>query len=86
MIFLALEPTTAPEFIVPVSNTMARAGQKIKLECQVAGLPPPEVTWSHNGKPVKENRDLKVSTIVLILLLIFVIFNKFIEFVANYCK
>ncbi|XP_063235498.1 titin isoform X2 [Bacillus rossius redtenbacheri] len=56
-----LEPTEAPTFTVPLSNVMARAGQKIKLECAVAGLPPPEVTWSHNGKPVKETRDIKIQ-------------------------
>ncbi|XP_066996542.2 titin isoform X1 [Anabrus simplex] len=56
-----LEPTEAPSFIIPLSNVMARAGQKIKLECEVTGLPAPELSWSHNGKPVKETRDLKLN-------------------------
>ncbi|RZC41074.1 I-set and/or Spectrin domain containing protein, partial [Asbolus verrucosus] len=55
-----LEPTEAPKFILPLSNVMARAGQKIKLECEVSGLPPPILTWSHNGKAVKETRELKL--------------------------
>lgn len=59
--FLALEPTASPAFTTPLSNVMARAGQKIKLECEVSGLPPPILAWSHNGKPVKETRELKVS-------------------------
>lgn len=58
---LAREPAESPTFSVPLSNVMARAGQKIKLECEVSGLPPPQLTWSHNGKPVKETRELKVS-------------------------
>lgn len=58
---LAREPAESPTFTVPLSNVMARAGQKIKLECEVSGLPPPILTWSHNGKPVKETRELKVS-------------------------
>ncbi|XP_046998678.1 muscle M-line assembly protein unc-89 isoform X3 [Schistocerca americana] len=56
-----LEPTETPAFIVPLTNVMARAGQKIKLECEVTGLPSPQISWSHNNKPVKETRDLKVQ-------------------------
>jgi hypothetical protein len=57
----ALEPTEAPSFITPLSNVMARAGQKIRLECEVAGLPMPELSWSHNGKAIQETHDIKVS-------------------------
>nr|CAD7575774.1 unnamed protein product [Timema californicum] len=56
-----LEPTESPAFVTPLSNVMARAGQKIKLECEVTGLPTPELSWIHNGKPVKETRDLKTQ-------------------------
>lgn len=58
---LAREPAESPTFTIPLSNVMARAGQKIKLECEVSGLPPPILSWSHNGKPVKETRELKVG-------------------------
>ncbi|PSN37212.1 hypothetical protein C0J52_12781, partial [Blattella germanica] len=57
----ALEPTEIPSFITPLSNVMARAGQKIKLECEVTGLPQPELSWSHNAKPIKETRDIKMQ-------------------------
>lgn len=60
----ALKPTEAPAFVAPLSNVMARAGQKIKLECEVSGLPLPILTWSHNGKPVKETRELKVGILL----------------------
>ncbi|CAG2066231.1 unnamed protein product, partial [Timema podura] len=56
-----LEPTESPSFVTPLSNVMARAGQKIKLECEVTGLPTPELSWIQNGKPVKETRDLKTQ-------------------------
>ncbi|KAF5301257.1 hypothetical protein FQR65_LT00957 [Abscondita terminalis] len=56
------EKTENPFFVIPLSNVMARAGQKIKLECEVSGLPVPSLTWSHNGKPVKETRELKLQT------------------------
>ncbi|KAJ8980936.1 hypothetical protein NQ317_000946 [Molorchus minor] len=61
LVVTPLEPTEAPAFVVPLSNVMARAGQKIKLECEVSGLPLPTLTWSHNGKPVKETRELKLQ-------------------------
>ncbi|XP_031348623.1 titin isoform X3 [Photinus pyralis] len=56
------EKTENPFFTIPLSNVMARAGQKIKLECEVSGLPTPSLTWSHNGKPVKETRELKFQS------------------------
>ncbi|XP_065086402.1 titin isoform X2 [Ochlerotatus camptorhynchus] len=54
----ALEPTEYPSFRVPPSNVMARVGQKIKLEAEVAGTPPPEVMWTHDGKHFS-NREVK---------------------------
>ena len=56
-----MEVTERPKFTMPLSNVMARAGQKFKLECQVTGLPTPTVTWFHNNKPAKETPDCKVS-------------------------
>lgn len=41
---------------------MARVGQKIRLECEVTGIPRPELYWTQNGKPFA-GRDLKVSKI-----------------------
>ncbi|KAK3921141.1 Muscle M-line assembly protein unc-89, partial [Frankliniella fusca] len=54
-----LKPTAGPSFTIPLSNVMARAGQKIKLECSISGTPLPLLTWTHDGKPLKENRDIK---------------------------
>jgi hypothetical protein len=65
LLYTALEPTEAPSFVTPLSNVMARAGQKIKLECEVTGLPAPELSWSHNGKLMQETHDIKVSRIYL---------------------
>lgn len=61
---LALEPTELPSFKVPLSNAMARVGQKIKLEAIVGGIPRPEVYWLHNGKPFQP-RDSKVSSMAV---------------------
>lgn len=38
---------------------MARVGQKIKLECEVIGIPAPDLYWTQNGKPFN-GRDVKV--------------------------
>ncbi|KRF98945.1 uncharacterized protein Dwil_GK12604, isoform C [Drosophila willistoni] len=53
-----LEPTELPSFKVPLSNAMARVGQKIKLEAIVSGIPRPDIYWLHNGKPYQP-RDSK---------------------------
>ncbi|KAL4132315.1 hypothetical protein QTP88_009488 [Uroleucon formosanum] len=50
-----------PTFVVPLSNVMARAGQKLKLECEVETNSPPILIWLHNGKVMKEIKDFKVS-------------------------
>lgn len=39
---------------------MARAGQKLKLECEVETNEPPTLIWCHNGKIMKEIKDFKV--------------------------
>lgn len=50
-----------PYFVVPLSNAMARTGQKVKLECEVGGNPMPELSWTHDEKPIEETRYHKVS-------------------------
>ncbi|PRD26991.1 UNVERIFIED_CONTAM: Telokin [Trichonephila clavipes] len=56
----AITPSERPRFISPLSNVMARAGQKLRLECSVTGQPQPEISWLHNSKTLKEIRDTKV--------------------------
>ncbi|XP_043207626.1 muscle M-line assembly protein unc-89-like isoform X2 [Amphibalanus amphitrite] len=54
-------PSEAPRFTTPLSNVMARTGQKLRLECAVRALPHPELTWLHNNKPVRDNVDAKLT-------------------------
>lgn len=49
-----------PVFRIPLTNIMARVGQKIKLECELTGTPRPQIHWTHNGRPLGP-RDLKVT-------------------------
>lgn len=44
---------------------MARAGQKVKLECEAGGDPIPELSWSHDGKRLEETK-YKVSDAQLV--------------------
>lgn len=64
--FPALEPTEIPTFSVPLSNVMARAGQKIKLECSFSGIPEPKISWTHNGHLLQESHDVKVNILSVV--------------------
>ncbi|KAK7077497.1 hypothetical protein SK128_026425 [Halocaridina rubra] len=57
----AVELSERPKFDMTLSNVMARAGQKFKLECHVLGTPTPTVAWFHNNKLVKETPDCKLG-------------------------
>lgn len=65
---------------------MARAGQKIKLECEISGLPPPTLTWTHNGKPLKEARETKVSKHLSVFLAQFTNFSLEIYLLIMECN
>ena len=56
----SVELLETPQIIVPLSNVMARVGQKIKIECQLSGVPTPEIFWTHDGKSFID-RDVRVS-------------------------
>ncbi|XP_071560873.1 uncharacterized protein [Temnothorax nylanderi] len=51
-----------PYFVVPLSNAMARAGQRVKLECEANGDPVPELIWTHDGKLIEESKYHKIET------------------------
>ncbi|XP_018397085.1 PREDICTED: muscle M-line assembly protein unc-89-like, partial [Cyphomyrmex costatus] len=51
-----------PYFIVPLSNVMARAGQRVKLECKVNGDSIPKLIWTHDGKLIEESKYHKIQT------------------------
>lgn len=60
-VFLDVKETEIPVFILELTNIMARAGQKIKLECEVKGNPLPKLIWTKDDKEIPENlRDIKV--------------------------
>lgn len=56
----AVEKNIKPTIKSPLSNVLTRAGQKITLECDIAGKPQPEVYVMHNGK-ILSDHDVNVS-------------------------
>ncbi|XP_015171223.1 PREDICTED: titin isoform X2 [Polistes dominula] len=54
--------TEKPYFLIPLSNAMARAGQRVKLECEATGNPMPQLFWTHDGKPIDETTHTKIQT------------------------
>ena len=55
------EPTELPAFDEPLPNLEVITGQPILLECQIHGLPRPEVQWFHHNKVLKKNVDTDIS-------------------------
>jgi titin len=53
----------APVFITPLSNVMARTGEKLRLECEVESVPESVFTWTKDGKAIKESQDILVTKI-----------------------
>ncbi|XP_018360288.1 PREDICTED: titin isoform X3 [Trachymyrmex cornetzi] len=51
-----------PYFVIPLSNAMVRAGQRMKLECEVNGDPIPKLIWTHDGKLIEESKYHKIQT------------------------
>lgn len=51
-----------PIFISELTNVMARAGQKVRLDCEVANAD--RLEWTHNGRTVNETPEIKVSVII----------------------
>ncbi|ESO07120.1 hypothetical protein HELRODRAFT_191066 [Helobdella robusta] len=46
-----------PRFISPLVDGEAKEGDRARFECIVVGYPTPEITWFHNGKPIRQTKD-----------------------------
>ena len=58
---LDVEGGTPPYFVTALEPLKVMDGEKAKFCVLVAGLPKPEVSWLHDGKPVKENPDFHLT-------------------------
>ncbi|NXL56022.1 SPEG kinase, partial [Chordeiles acutipennis] len=51
---------TMPDFLKPLHNLDVVESKEAVLECQVAGLPYPSMTWFHNGSRIDSTDDRKM--------------------------
>ncbi|XP_062435036.1 striated muscle preferentially expressed protein kinase isoform X2 [Rhea pennata] len=55
-----VECFTMPDFLKPLHNLDVVESKEAVLECQVAGLPYPSITWFHNGSRIDSTDDRKI--------------------------
>lgn len=57
-----------PQILEPLRNMAIREGESVVLSTQIVGNPTPKITWSKDGKTVKENTkiDKNIYTLTLI--------------------
>ncbi|XP_009994580.1 PREDICTED: striated muscle-specific serine/threonine-protein kinase-like [Chaetura pelagica] len=55
-----IECFTMPDFLKPLHNLDVVESKEAVLECQVAGMPYPSITWFHNGSRIDSTDDRKM--------------------------
>ncbi|XP_015282388.1 PREDICTED: striated muscle preferentially expressed protein kinase [Gekko japonicus] len=55
-----VERFTMPDFLRPLHDLDVVESKEAVLECQVAGLPYPSITWFHNGRRVESTDDRRM--------------------------
>ncbi|NWJ03142.1 SPEG kinase, partial [Crypturellus undulatus] len=55
-----VECFTMPDFLKPLHNLDVVESKEAVLECQVAGMPYPSITWFHNGSRIDSTDDRKM--------------------------
>ncbi|XP_035392059.1 hemicentin-1 [Electrophorus electricus] len=59
----SLHVQAKPKIQAPPTSLRARIGQTVVLPCVVQGEPTPEHSWFHNGRPVGNERSLRIPAI-----------------------
>uniref|UniRef100_A0A182UGK5 Ig-like domain-containing protein n=1 Tax=Anopheles melas TaxID=34690 RepID=A0A182UGK5_9DIPT len=55
------QPEASLRFIQPLSDVCVQEGQRVRLQCVVAGVPDPMIEWYKNGISVQGNPDYRTS-------------------------
>ncbi|XP_048341653.1 striated muscle preferentially expressed protein kinase isoform X2 [Sphaerodactylus townsendi] len=55
-----VERFTMPDFLRPLHDLDVVDSKEAVLECQVAGLPYPSITWFHNGQRIESTDDRRI--------------------------
>ncbi|XP_055472559.1 striated muscle preferentially expressed protein kinase isoform X2 [Psammomys obesus] len=58
---LTVQPSLAPLFTRLLEDVEALEGRAARLDCKISGTPPPSVSWTHFGHPVKESENLRLQ-------------------------
>ncbi|XP_060543834.1 striated muscle preferentially expressed protein kinase isoform X2 [Pantherophis guttatus] len=56
-----IERFTMPDFLRPLHDLDVVESKEAVLECQVAGLPYPTITWFHNGRRIESSEDRRMT-------------------------
>ncbi|XP_060117589.1 striated muscle preferentially expressed protein kinase isoform X2 [Heteronotia binoei] len=67
-----VERFTMPDFLRPLHDLDVVESKEAVLECQVAGLPYPSITWFHNGRRIESTDDRRMTQYKDIHRLVFV--------------
>jgi hypothetical protein len=56
-IFSRKETYRPPEFLTKPTNQVVHEGNRLKTVSKVNGIPPPQICWFKEGKPIRESDD-----------------------------
>ncbi len=57
MNFKRKETYRPPEFLIKPTNQIVHEGNKLKTSSKVIGIPPPQICWFKEGKPIRQADD-----------------------------
>uniref|UniRef100_G3U7P3 Striated muscle enriched protein kinase n=1 Tax=Loxodonta africana TaxID=9785 RepID=G3U7P3_LOXAF len=57
---LTVRPSLAPLFTRLLEDMEVLEGRAARFDCKISGTPPPSVSWTHFGRPVEENENLRL--------------------------
>lgn len=55
------EEMMPPTFEVPLESCQATDGEELRLNCKVAGRPPPQIMWFHNEENIDQHDEYVIS-------------------------
>ncbi|XP_069083259.1 striated muscle preferentially expressed protein kinase isoform X2 [Pleurodeles waltl] len=58
---LRVQPSVQPMFTRKMEDLDVVEGRTARLDCKISGTPPPTVTWTHFGQPVKESETVHIQ-------------------------
>ncbi|XP_060064239.1 myosin light chain kinase, smooth muscle-like isoform X2 [Ylistrum balloti] len=60
---LTVDEETKPKFTSQLKDVYCKDGEEVTLECEVTGLPRPQMTWHKDKHEILDSQDFQISTI-----------------------